>query len=536
MIGKPILSIGVATMALAMPAHAQVPAVTPVVETAQGKVQGLKDDGVDAFLGLPYAAPPVGPLRFKAPQPAVAWTGIYDATTMGAPCMQMYSASGPGTTDLTRQLQTVFPTAGEAKIDNEDCLFLNVWSPSAGTASDNAKRPVMVWFHGGGYAYGSGGWPVYDGRNLAAKGDVVVVTVNHRLNAFGYSYLGDKDPAFADSGNAGQLDLVASLEWVKANIAAFGGDPDNVTIMGESGGGSKVSHLLATPAANGLFDKAIIQSGPGVTTGKKTDASALASDLMSKLGVTTVAELQAVPAETLLNAARAVLAAKGGGFGGPNFGPIADGVVLKGDPFLPTAPAQSKGVPVLIGYNKDEMTIFNASQPWFGRLDATTLDAMAKGMGPEAAATVAYLKAQNPQESPTYIANSAMTWRFAQGSYVIADQIAKAGGAPVYVYKLTWETPVAGGLLRTPHTLDMPFMFDNVEASRALVGEGEAPEKMAAMMSDAWIAFAQTGTPASAALPKWPAYTLKNREVMELDLTPQVVSDPEKGLRELSAK
>ncbi len=531
MIGKPIVAIGAGLVALAVPVLAQAPVPTPVVETAQGKVQGLKDDGIDAFLGLRYAAPPVGPLRFHAPQPADRYDGVWDATTMGAPCMQMYTPSGPNTTDTTRQIQSIFPTAGEAKIDNEDCLFLNVWTPHA----DAGKRPVMVWFHGGGYAYGSGGWPVYDGRNLAAKGDVVVVTVNHRLNAFGYAYLGDKDLAFADSGNVGNLDLVAALEWVRDNIAAFGGDPANVTIMGESGGGSKVSHLLATPAADGLFGKAIIQSGPGVTSGKKDEAAKLAGSLMEKLGVATVAELQAVPAETLLEAARAVLPARGFS-GGPNFGPIVDGVVLKRDPFLPAAPEQSKDVPVMIGYNKDEMTIFNAAQPWFGRLDAKTLDGMAAMMGPDAAKVVAYLKAQNPDESPTYIANSAMTWRFAQGSYVIADQIARAGGAPVYVYKLTWETPVAGGALRTPHTLDMPFMFANADESAALVGTGDAPKKMEAMMSDAWLSFAKTGVPASPLLPNWPAYTLEKRAVMEFDLTPKVVDDPEKGLRELSAK
>lgn len=530
MIARPLLAIPFAAVALASAAQAQVPVVTPIVETAHGRVQGLKDDGVDAFLGLRYAAPPVGPNRFRAPQPLERWDGIWDATALGAPCMQMYSPSGPNTSDVTRQFQSIFPTAGEAKTDNEDCLFLNVWTPAA----DAKKRPVMVWFHGGGYAYGSGGWPVYDGRNLAAKGDVVVVTVNHRLNAFGYTYLGDADPAFADSGNAGNLDLVASLQWVRDNIARFGGDPENVTIMGESGGGSKVSHLLATPAAEGLFDKAIIQSGPGVTSGKKADAAKLAADLMAKLGVATVAELQAVPAETMLEAARAVLPPRAM-TGGPNFGPIVDGVVLKGDPFLPAAPAQSKGVPVMIGYNKDEMTIFNAAQPWFGRLDAATLDAMAGAMGPDAAKVVAYLKAQNPAESPTYIANSAMTWRFAQGSYVIADQIARAGGAPVYVYKLTWETPVADGVFRSPHTLDMPLMFANAGASAALVGTGEAPAKMEAMMSDAWIAFARTGTPASALLPTWPAYTLGKREVMELNLEPKIWSDPDKGLRELTS-
>jgi para-nitrobenzyl esterase len=209
-------------------------------------------------------------------------------------------------------------------------------------------------------------------------------------------------------------------------------------------------------------------------------------------------------------------------------------VVLPRDPFLPAAPAQSKDVPVMIGYNKDEMTIFNAPQPWFGRLDAASLDAMAGAMGPDAAKVVAYLKAANPNESPTYIANSAMTWRFAQGSYTIADAIARAGGAPVYFYKLTWDTPIAGGIFRSPHTLDMPLMFANAADSAALVGTGEAPARMEAMMSDAWIAFARTGTPASALLPAWPAYTLAKREVMELNLAPKVLSDPDKGLRELT--
>jgi para-nitrobenzyl esterase len=480
---------------------------------------------------LRYAAPPVGANRFRDPQPLGQWDGVWDATSMGAPCMQMYTPSGPNTTDTTRRFQSIFPTAGEAKIDNEDCLFLNVWTPHA----DTGKRAVMVWFHGGGYAYGSGGWPVYNGRNLAAKGDVVVVTVNHRLNAFGYTFLGDADPAFAHSGNAGNLDLIAALRWVHDNIAAFGGDPANVTIMGESGGGSKVSHLLATPAADGLFEKAIIQSGPAVTSGKKADAAKLSSDLMAKLGVNTVAELQAVPAETLLEAARAVLPPSGG-FGGPNFGPIVDGVVLKRDPFAEGAPAQSRDVPVMIGYNKDEMTLFTASQAWFGRLDAAGLDTMGGMMGPDTARVIQYLKAAKPQENPTYVANEALTWRFASGSYTIADAIAKAGGAPVYVYKLTWETPVAGGIFRTPHTLDMPFMFANAGTSAALVGTGEAPKKMEAMMSDAWLAFAKTGKPASPLLPTWPAYTLKDRAVMEFDITPKVVDDPEKGLRELSAK
>lgn len=522
------LLLASATAALA-DGHEAVPDVTDVVQTTKGDVQGLKDDGIEAFLGIPYAAPPVADLRFKAPQPDAAWDGIHDATSLGAPCMQMYSASGSCVSDFTRQMQVIFPTAGEAKIDNEDCLFLNVWTP----ASDDAKRPVMVWFHGGGYAYGSGGWAAYDGRNLAEKGDVVVVTVNHRLNAFGYLHFAEGGEDFATSGNVGNLDLVASLEWVRDNIAAFGGDPDNVTIMGESGGGSKVSHMLATPAADGLFDKAIIQSGPGVTSGKPAEAAELSAALMEKLGVSTISELQAVPAETLLTAARSVLEARAvpGGFGGPNFGPIAGGNVLPRDPFLPAGPEQSKDVPVMIGWNKDEMTLFVAAQPWFGVINDAALDAMAQGMGGASPALVAAYRAENPDYSPSHIAARAMGARFVYGSHILADQKARQGGAPVYVYRLDWETHVNDGIFKTPHTLDIPFMFDNIDNSRVLVGPGEEPERLAAMMSDAWISFAKTGTPASALLPEWPAYSPESRMVMTFNVEPEVVDDPEAAAR-----
>ena len=259
------LSLGIAALSLTVGMPAQAQTATPVVATDKGRVQGVKQGKADAFLGIRYAAPPLGELRFQPPRPPEAWDGIADATGPGAPCMQLYAASGPNESALTRQIQTIFPTSTEAKTDNEDCLFLNVWTPAA----DAGKRPVMVWFHGGGYAYGSGNWPAYNGRNLAEKGDVVVVTVNHRLNAFGYLNLAEAfGPEFAASGNVGNLDLVRSLEWVRDNIAAFGGDPGNVTIMGESGGGSKVSHLMAMPLANGLFHKAIVQSGPGIISGK----------------------------------------------------------------------------------------------------------------------------------------------------------------------------------------------------------------------------------------------------------------------------
>lgn len=505
---------------------------TPVVETQSGKVQGLKDDGIDAFLGIRYAAAPIGDLRFKAPQEPENWNGIADATGHGAPCMQLYRASGPNETDLTRSMQGIYPTSTEAKIDNEDCLFLNVWSPAA---ADGAARPVMVWFHGGGYDYGSGSWPAYDGRNLAEKGDVIVVTVNHRLNAFGYLNLAEKfGEEYAGSGNVGNLDLVRSLEWVRDNIAAFGGDPANVTIMGESGGGSKVSHLMAMPSADGLFHKAVIQSGPGVTSGKPEKAAEYADKILAEAGVETVDDLKSIRSDEIVAAVRRATPSNAGFGRGPRFGPIADGVIIPRDPFLPAAPEQSSDVPVLIGYTKTEMTLFVASQPWYGRINEGALNAMAGMMGKEAVAAVGAYRAMYPDYSPTHIAAMAMGTRFVRGTYLLADQQSRSASAPVYAYRLTWETPVADGALRSPHTLDIPLMFDNAKESAALVGTGKDASVMADMMSDAWISFARTGTPSSDLLPKWKAYTPKSRMVMELDVKPQLVDDPEKSIRTLA--
>ena len=527
-------TLAVSLAALCSSAAALAQQATPIVETEAGNVQGLEENGIDAFLGIRYAAPPIGDLRFMPPEPAETWTGIADTTGYGAPCMQLYSASGPNESELTRGIQGIFPTSTEAKIDNEDCLFLNVWTPEAG---DGGKRPVMVWFHGGGYSYGSGGWPAYNGRNLAEKGDAVVVTVNHRLNAFGYLNLAEKfGEDFAASGNVGNLDLVRSLEWVRDNIAAFGGDPDNVTIMGESGGGSKVSHLMAMPSANGLFHKAVIQSGPGVYSGKPEEAADYAGKILAAAGVETLEDLKAVRADQIVDAVRDVTPSSSAMGRGPQFGPIADGKIIPRDPFLPRAPEQSSDIPVLIGYNKTEMTLFVAAQPWFGRIDEAGLKAMAGMLGDDAAAAVDAYRAMYPDYSPTDIASMAMGTRFVRGTYLLADQQARTADAPVYVYRLTWETPVGGGILRSPHTLDIPLMFDNAAESAALVGTGEDAATMADMMSDAWISFARTGVPSSDLLPEWQAYTPSSRMVMELDVEPRLVDDPEKAIRTISSR
>lgn len=523
---------------LARSLRAQIPTVTKVVRTQSGSVQGLVHDGIQTFKGIRYGAAPVGSLRFMPPEKPKPWKDVADATEFGAPAIQMASgATSSPVSDFGRQLATIYTTPAEMKIDNEDCLFLNVWTPAL---ADGKKRPVMFWIHGGGYAYGSGAWPIYDGANLARKGDVVVVTVNHRLNAFGYLYLAEvANDSFAKSGNAGMLDLVAALEWVRDNVAAFGGDPGNVTIMGESGGGAKVSTLLAMPDAKGLFHKAVIQSGPGLRGIPKAMATKVARDLLTELQIspTDIKSLQCVPADTIIAAAHASASRTGGaGIGGMmRLAPVVDGVVLPSDPFEPHAPAVSANVPILIGSNKDEMTLFAAADPWFGRLTDAQLSDRVKGMpGGKGEALLAAYRKLRPNYSPTYLMTSLMTGGgMFFGSVRLAEHKAEQNAAPVFMYQLVWDTPVAGGLFKTPHTLDIPFMFDNVDKARVLVGPGSKPEALARQMSDAWIAFAKTGAPAISGGPEWPAYDTRRRATMLFDVESRVVDDPDSEIRKI---
>jgi para-nitrobenzyl esterase len=511
---------------------AAAPQPSPIIATADGPIRGLVKDGVAAYKGIPYAAPPVGKRRFQAPAPVAGWTSVFDATGFGAPCMQSYDRELTES-DLSLQMATVFTMRSEMKIDNEDCLYLNVWAP---TEPSDDKRPVMVWFHGGGYSYGSGSWPVYDGASLARRGDVVVVTVNHRLNVFGYLHLAELGGAdWADSGNAGMLDLIASLEWVRDNIAGFGGDPGNVTIMGESGGGSKVSTLMAMPAADGLFHKAVIQSGPGLTGVPAEAANRSAEAVLAELGVDArnLSALQTLRSEELLAALDAAQAAAGGSFGGLRLAPVVDGRHLPRHPFTPDAPAAARDIPVLIGFNKDEWTIFNTGEPWFGQLTEAELIERAAGIaGEKAGALLAAERGHHPDYSPTYLYNVLMSdARMLIGSALLAERKAAQDGAPVFMYYLTWETPVGDGIMKSPHTLDMPLMFANVDKSVSLTGDGPEARALERQMSEAWLAFARTGDPNHAGLPEWPPYDAADRSTLIFDVKPEVVSDPKGDVR-----
>ena len=509
--------------------HAEpvMPVPTAVIETSSGPVQGLVIDGIQTFKGIRYGAPPTGKMRFLPPQKPEPSKGRIDATAFGAPAMQMASGStAQPTSDFSLLLRTVFPTPAEMKIDNEDCLFLNVWTPAAGNTK---KRPVMVWFHGGGYDYGSGAWPVYDGENLSRKGDLVVVTVNHRLNVFGYLHLGELlGPEYATSGNAGMLDLVLSLEWVRDNIAAFGGDPANITIMGESGGGSKVSHLMAMESAKGLFHKAVIQSGPGLFSTPVDAATKNAEAILTELGISDpkkeIDKLLSLPADQILAAAANAAEVR--------FGPVIDGKVLHRHPFTPDAPGISAGIPVLVGYNKDEMTIFQASEPWFGKLTGEELEKRVQAIpkGPE---LLTVFRKIYPDYSPTHLFSVISSTRFSFGSEILAERKAAQNKAPVYLYQLAWESPVNNGALRTPHTLDLPFMFDTVDKSLPLTGTGPEPRLLADQMSSAWIAFARTGNPNTDRIPEWPAYDAVRRPAMIFDVQSRVVNDPLGDIRKI---
>ncbi|HEX4181865.1 MAG TPA: carboxylesterase family protein, partial [Caulobacteraceae bacterium] len=397
---------------------------------------------------------------------------------------------------------------------------------------------VMVWLHGGGFANGSGGAAMYDGEALARKGDVVIVTVNHRLNAFGYLHLAAlMGEPYAQSGAAGMLDIVQVLECVRDNIPAFGGDAGNVTIFGESGGGWKVSLLMAMPSAHGLFHKAIIQSGPGLRATAPEKATTTAGELLKELSIAPgdAAGLQAVPTDKLRDAAAAVIARLPADQRLNGFSPVKDGTAIPGDPFTPTAPAFSADIPLMIGTNKDETTLFMIGDQGFGTYTEEDLQRRAKAAaGDKADALIALFRKLHPDNSPSHLTSDVQTavgmW---SGSITLAERKAAQNAAPVFMYQLTWETPVARGRLKSPHALEIPLVFDNVEMARNFVGRGDEPQVVADQMSSAWLAFAMTGDPNADGGPSWPAYDARTRATMMFDLESRVVEDPNVEVREL---
>jgi para-nitrobenzyl esterase len=485
-------------------------AANPVVTTKYGPVKGSVEDGIATFKGVRYGAD-TSTTRFQPSAPPTPWTEPADALGYANSAPQPASGDGGGLFASWRP-NPPLPAS-------EDCLFLNVWTPAA----DAKKRPVLVWFHGGGFTTGSGSSNAYDGIRLAKRGDVVVVTTNHRLNLFGYLNLAAYGDQFADSGAVGALDMVASLEWVRDNIAAFGGDPNNVLIFGESGGGSKVCTLMGMDKAKGLFHRAVVQSGPRIMHAAKDASGKAADEVVKKLGLTkaNIADILTKPIADIQAAAEGNVVA--------GSGPVVTGVSITRHPFDPDAPPQSADVPLLIGSNRTEGTSLDGPRdPTLFDLTWDTLPAAIqkqfKGKNPKTIIDL-YRKNYPNIEAPELYFMAGADGRFMRGSVTIADRKAAQAGAPVFFYHLDWTTPVLGGKRYVPHALDIGMVFDNVAKSESMSGTGPEAQAIADQMSESWLAFAKTGNPSNPKVGDWPAYTAAARNMMVFRTQPGVETD-----------
>jgi len=489
-----------------------------VVETTGGKLRGSAAGGVSCFKGIPYAASTAGSNRFQPPAPAISWPGVRDAIAFGSSAPQLPASTDP----MSAWYNALEPIS-------EDCLFLNVW-----TTGTTGKRPVMVWLHGGAWVSCAGSAPGFDGTVLARDGDVVVVTINHRLNLLGYIKLDDPDDRFAQSGNAGVLDMVAALRWVRDNAAAFGGDPGNITIFGQSGGGAKVSALLACPAARGLFHKAIAQSCSGsLRLTPPEEAAALAHDLAQRLGIDrpTAAALQAVPADKLIPLMRGMP---------PVFRPVLDGVTFPANPFDPTAPAGAAQIPTMFGNAATECTLYMAANMANFSLDGAEVERrLTRFLRTDPATTARIIDAYRtamPEATPSQIMAAVTTdYTYRRNTTREAALQSAAARAPVYTYVFDWRTPVRGGVLQSPHTSEVPFVFGTAPAADALLGTGPDIAPLTQMMVAAWSAFAHSGNPANPHLPTWPRYEATKRSTMLLSRECTAASNPGGDRREALA-
>jgi para-nitrobenzyl esterase len=495
----------------------------PVVETAEGRVRGVSSGGIATFKGLRYAAPASGANRFRPPQPVPPWTGVADAFTHGQIAPQIPADRRRAYADL------IFNDVQPGGM-GEDCLVLNVWTPSP---TAGAKRPVLVRFHGGGFYGGSSNSPGMDGEMLARFGDCVVVTVNHRLSALGYLWLGD-DGEFADSGAAGMDDLVAALRWVARNIETFGGDPGRVTIFGQSGGGAKVSLLMAMPGAAGLFHRAGIMSGARLTAVSREAAARTTEQLLRKLGLglSEVRRLQDLPFTTLLAAQAEVEAAdRSRGEAPRSFGPVM-GEAIPRHPFAPDAPPISKDVPLIVSSTLDERTYRES------RFDMTWDEVKARlgeieGADPEAIA--AQYRDDDPAASPFIVNARVVTDRgFRRGARVLASRKAAqaaAGGASVWMYLWAAPSPAFGGRYGATHAVDTSFAMHDVRM--ALSGPQADNLRLADELASAWAALAHAGDPNNPKTPVWPTYDETARTTLVFGHPTRTQDDPRRAFVDL---
>jgi para-nitrobenzyl esterase len=474
-------------------------------DTASGKVRGTEVNGIRIFKGIPYGASTAGQNRFMPPASPARWSGVRDALEYGPTAPQTAALNGQG----------------------EECLVLNIWTPAI---KDGRKRPVMFWCHGGGFATGSGSSPGTDGTNLAHRGDVVVVSINHRLNVLGFTYLGALGGEdFEQSGDVGMLDIVQALKWVRDNIEQFGGDPNTVMIFGQSGGGRKVGTLLGMPSAKGLFHRAVIESGATITLVEREQATRVAERLVSKLqlGRNEVRQMQKIPLDKIMAAYFDVVKDMAGADQmTEGFSPTVNGSAVPQHPFYPVASKVSPDVPLMLGHTRTEMTLAATADTF--TLDEAGMRTRVKGVAGESSGRMIELyRKLNPAASPSDIYFLiASDYRYGAPVMKIAERRAALNKGPVYLYYFRWETPVQGGRLKSPHTMEIPFAFDNVKISAQLTGGGAEAMTLADKISDAWIAFARTGDPNTPKLPRWPRFNATDRPTMVFNNESKVENDP----------
>jgi len=492
-----------------------------IVETGYGRLRGVVEGRIKVFKGIPYGADTAS-TRFRRPKPPEPWPGIRDAVDYGPRCPQLERRE-----TAPRRLLHSWSVPQQ---QSEDCLYLNIWTPATG---DNGKRPVMVWLHGGGFASGSGAATVYEGNRLAEQGDVVMVTVNHRLNVFGYLCLAEAADEFADSGNAGQHDIIAALRWIRENIAEFGGDPGNVTLFGESGGGAKICTLLAMNGARGLFHRAIIQSGPMLWAANMDRATRTGRLGLAALGADN-GRLRRLDSASMDDVMKALTHITGEGRF-RTLAPVLDGRGLTRHPFSPDAPDVSRDVPVMLGFNATEATFLLGFDD---SLFALSWQALPDRLAPFAGEAdvdriVSQYRDAFPEYSPADVFFDVTTMQMiGLNTLRIADLRAAQPGASTWFYELHFETGVDGGKWKSPHTLDVPLIFNNVEQAGSTFADTGRAQPVASAMSSAWIEFARHGKPAVPADLPWPDWT-NGRTTMIFDSTVQVASAPQKWRSEV---
>ena len=500
-----------------------------IVETSYGTLAGFEHNGIHTFRGIPFAQPPVGALRFRAPRPPARWAGTREASQFAPAAPQNHSPLGPmlgfdiGSTD-------------------EDCLYLNVWTPGC----DGARRPVMVWIHGGAFVMGAGSQTLYNGETLARRGDVVVVTINYRLGMFGFLRLqeiyGDALPA---TGNEGLLDQVAALEWVRNEIASFGGDPNNVTVFGESAGSISVATLLGTPRARGLFQRAILQSGAANFVSPRAQGARVADAVLRDLNLTGAhpEKLLEVPTAQLLETQQRAYMSLQGKLRGLVFAPVADGDVLPRHPLEAIGDGAARDVTLLVGSNLDEMTLFGLMDPQARSLDEAGLLRRCERIipVPDAAgharrAVDTYRRVRRERSegvTPSELWFAIDSDRAFRYPTMRLAELQQAHQPRTFAYLFTWPSPFMGGTLGACHALELPFVFGKLDdpVLKNFVGNGPAARRLGEDIQEAWLAFAHSGNPAHAGLGDWPTYDAKRRTTMLLGAECTLEHAPREGER-----